>query len=356
MKILYGVVGEGMGHAIRSAVVVEHLASLGHQVEIVASARAVEYLKARCGHVRPIHGLHIVTRDQKVDEWGTLISNLRRGVAALPGQIAAYFRLISEFRPELVISDFESWSYVYAKVHGVPIISLDNQQFIHRCEHPDEIVGARRGAFRLARAGVKAKVPGCDRYIITSFAQAPVRKPRTTLVPPIVRPEITGATGITSAATGHLLVYQTIAGDHALEKALRDTGVEVRIYGLRGQLDADQREGSLLYRPFSPTGFVEDLATCSGVIASAGHTLMSECVALGKPMLAIPLEGQFEQYFNARYLEQLGYGHCSRRADPQSIADFVAARETLSAAFAGRRQRDNAQAFAQLSRDIAELS
>ena len=37
MKILYGVVGEGMGHAMRSRVVLEHLVAQGHEVEIMAS-------------------------------------------------------------------------------------------------------------------------------------------------------------------------------------------------------------------------------------------------------------------------------------------------------------------------------
>jgi len=31
MKILYGVVGEGMGHAMRSRVVLEHLVASGHE-------------------------------------------------------------------------------------------------------------------------------------------------------------------------------------------------------------------------------------------------------------------------------------------------------------------------------------
>ena len=35
---------------------------------------------------------------------------------------------------------------------------------------------------------------------------------------------------------------------------------------------------------------------------------MGEAVYLRKPMLAIPLQRQFEQILNARYLERQGYG------------------------------------------------
>ena len=47
MRILYGVVGEGMGHATRSRVLLEHLLTLGHTVRVVVSGRAHGFLTAR---------------------------------------------------------------------------------------------------------------------------------------------------------------------------------------------------------------------------------------------------------------------------------------------------------------------
>ncbi|HEY5951068.1 MAG TPA: glycosyltransferase family protein, partial [Kofleriaceae bacterium] len=48
MRILYGVVGEGMGHAMRSRVLLEHLVvAEQHDVQIIASGRAVDFLKKR---------------------------------------------------------------------------------------------------------------------------------------------------------------------------------------------------------------------------------------------------------------------------------------------------------------------
>ena len=43
MKILYGVVGEGMGHATRSKVVLSALAA-HHELQVVVSGRAYDYL------------------------------------------------------------------------------------------------------------------------------------------------------------------------------------------------------------------------------------------------------------------------------------------------------------------------
>ena len=66
MKILYGVVGEGMGHAVRSRVVLDHLVAEGHEIEIMASGRAVDFLHKHFEGVNRIHGLHMIYEENRV--------------------------------------------------------------------------------------------------------------------------------------------------------------------------------------------------------------------------------------------------------------------------------------------------
>ena len=73
MKILYGVVGEGMGHAMRSRVVLEHLTEAGHDVQTMASQRAVDYLRARFDEVHRIHGMHIIYEENRVRSGKTIL-------------------------------------------------------------------------------------------------------------------------------------------------------------------------------------------------------------------------------------------------------------------------------------------
>ena len=130
MRILYGVVGEGMGHAMRSRVVLEHLVAAGHEVEIMASGRAVDFLGKRFEGVNRIHGLHMILEENRVRRGKTLWSNVVGGALGLPGNIGAYFDLIGGFEPEAVISDFESWTYLYGKTHQLPVLSIDNMQIL----------------------------------------------------------------------------------------------------------------------------------------------------------------------------------------------------------------------------------
>jgi uncharacterized protein (TIGR00661 family) len=347
MRILYGVVGEGMGHATRSRVILEHLFAAGHDVEIMASGRAAEFLRKAFegrGAVHRIHGLHILYEDNRVRRGSTFWSNVLSGAAAVPAQIAAYFELISSFRAELVISDFESWTYYYGKSRGLPILSIDNLQIIHRCTLDPELVREQRSEYELTKAFVKSKLPFCAHYLITTFFPLPTRKERTTLFPPILRREILAA----EAKRGeHLLVYQTAEGYESLVDALRQLGMECRIYGLRRDLEQEVVEGDLRFRPFSEARFIEDLATARAVVAGGGFTLMSEAVYLHKPFLSVPVRHQFEQVLNAHYLDHLGYG---RRAesldDPALLRDFVAALPFHEEKVATYRQDGNRELLA----------
>src|SRR5205823_10760849 len=121
----------------------------------------------------------------------------------------------------------------------------------------------------------------------------------------------------------HLLVYQTYTTNKELPEILKASGLECRIYGLRRDLKEDVREGKLIYRPFSEQGFIDDLRTARGVVASGGFTLMGEAVYLHKPMLAEPVAKQFEQILNARYLEKEGYGLCAEDITDAKLPEFL---------------------------------
>ena len=346
MKILYGVVGEGMGHAMRSRVVLEHLVGAGHELNIMASSRAADFLGKRFAGVNRIHGLHMIYEENRVRRGATVWSNVLAGVTGIPKNIAAYFDLIRQFRPDVVISDFESWAYLFAKTHALPVISVDNMQIINRCTHAPEITAGHEPDFRIAKAFVKGKLPFCNHYLITTFFCPPIRKDRTSLHPPILRPEILAAK---PSHGDHVLVYQTAEGNEGISATLAATGVECRIYGMRRGITEDQVQGNLRYRPFSEDGFIQDLASCKAVIAGGGFTLMGEAVYLHKPMLAVPLQGQFEQVINARYLEREGYGRMVESlSDPSVVRDFLDAVPTCEARLASYSQDGNSSILAAL--------
>ena len=348
MKILYGVVGEGMGHATRSRVLLDHLVK-HHDVHIVVSGRARDYLSKHFENVHNIWGFTISYEGNSVKKWQTVLQNLKGAVTGWPQNVRTYFDLVEKFEPDVVVSDFETFSYLFARNHFLPVISVDNMQIINRCKHDPALIAGHEDAFEMTRSIVKSKLPGSFHYLVTTFFYPELRKDRTTLLPSILRPEIIAAK---SESGAHLLVYQTSTTNTALLEALKATGIECRIYGMRRDITGPVVEGNLVFKPFSESGFIDDLRTARAVVAGGGYTLMSEAVYLHKPMLSLPVGGQFEQVLNALYLEQLGYGQYARTLDAQVIGSFLQKVPDCEKALAGYHQDGNAKMIAALEEQL----
>ncbi len=350
MRILYGAVGEGLGHAMRSRVVAEHLIAQGHEVKMAASGQALPYFREHLPDVQEIWGLSFVLEHGNVKAWKTLSANVRGAARGVPEDWRRGVALAREFAPELVLTDFDGFTYLYAKRHRLPVISIDNIQMVDRCRHDKTILRGAHRDYLEARAFVGRKLPRADRYLITTFFRPPIRKQRTTLVPSILRPEILSARPETG---DHLVVYGRIS--ETATAALQASGVPCRVYGAREALSADEEDGNLLYRPFANEQFIDDLRTCRGVVASAGYSLMSEVVYLRKPMLALPLAGQFEQEMNARYLERLGYGTAATSLDEPALERFLDGVSGHAKALEGYEQDGNRETFETVGRVIDDV-
>ncbi len=342
MRILYGVVGEGMGHATRSRVVISHLLQAGHTVHVLVSGRAHDMLSKHFQGVHRVHGWHLVYDDNEVQKRRTAWSNLTELVHDAP-MLANAWRQLEDFRPEVVVSDFESWTYAYAQAHHIPVISVDNMQIINRCKHEDALLVDRMAEFLLAKGIVKTKLPGAYHYVVTTFFYPPVRKERTTLVPPILRPEVLAAHASRGDA---VVVYSSADGGDALPNLLKQfPNQRFLLYGIRRGLSEVQVDGNLAYQPFSETGFIDHLAAAKAVIAGGGFSLLSEAVYLHKPVLSVPLVGQFEQILNARYLQHLGWGLCRETVTKQDVAELLDRSSALAAAMDSYEQDGNRVLF-----------
>src|SRR5690242_20712195 len=85
MRILYGIVGEGMGHATRSRVVIEHLTAQGHSVIAVSSGQAARALSAALPAVEvlAIEGLHLAYSANELEIARSLASTAKTLPSAL---------------------------------------------------------------------------------------------------------------------------------------------------------------------------------------------------------------------------------------------------------------------------------
>ncbi len=312
-RILYGISGEGSGHATRSKEILRRLAK-NHEVKVLAYGKSYDFLKDSFD-VQKIYGLHLYYRDGGVDYLKTVQSNLRRLPEELGDTRHAVHALVRDFRPGLVISDFEPVSGLVAARHRLPLISLDNQHIFTNCDVKYPKRFAKEALVN--RLVIAAYLPHVSETLITCFYHPRINKKNTYLFPPILREKILAKRPSKGA---HALVYQTASGDDSIVRTLKASGLKFVFYGC----NKDLRDGNVVYRKFSEDGFIRDLASSRFVICNGGLSLICEALHLGKPVLSVPIAGQFEQIANAYYLDKLGYGKYCRSLTPAKIAAFAA--------------------------------
>jgi uncharacterized protein (TIGR00661 family) len=316
-KIIYAVAGEGFGHSSRSHLIGQRFIDAGHDVMFVGSKNSLLYLKQYFGpRVKEIFGLSFAYQNGRIDKSETLKRNLLNLPEGNKQNDELFRKSFEPFQPDLVISDFEPFSAWGAWRNGVPFISIDHEHVLTLCEleHPVKNWFSRITASVIT----ECHYVGAVAYIIVNFFRAPLTVDWAVLAPPIIRPVVSE---LTPAEGEHILVYATSGrGQEQLCQTLRKfASQKFYIYGFGKDLEYE----NCVFRKRSTEGFLADLAGARGVIASAGFSLISECMHLRKKMLLVPLANQYEQIINAQYVQKLGLGISSEKLDETAIAQLL---------------------------------
>jgi uncharacterized protein (TIGR00661 family) len=316
-RIVYGVSGDGYGHAVRAHSVGAGLLERGHEILFVGSHKSVGYLGRHFPQrVHESLGLRMTYREGRVAVLDTVLRNAVRLAGSLTASNRRLSRTLTAFRPEFVITDFEPFTALWARQSGVPYVSLDNQHLITHCDfdHPRRF---RRDLWS-AYLTIRMYYGGAKRYLISTFVNAPIRYQPATIINPVLRPRVYR---ITPSEGDYLLAYKGAGGDN---RTMRDElaaygRMPVRAYGF----DEVGRCGSTTFQPFCSGTFLEDLAGCAGVIATAGHSLVCEALFFEKPMLLVPIAAQYEQLLNAYHVERIGAGMTVAALTRSALDEFV---------------------------------
>ena len=345
VRILYGVAGEGMGHAVRTLPLLAHLASCGHEIVVVAGGRAAAYLRRHGSEVREVAYLPVEYRDGAVHDTLTALTNISRLPSYVRSlvQLSRFFR---EFRPDGVVTDFELFTSYVAAFRGVPLLSVGNHQSLTRAE-VDVPVSHLMDAWK-TRAVTRLMTPFASRFVVASLRKDVPVVPGTALVDPPLREDVLA---LRPGSGKHVLVYQTSSSDARLLDTLRRVDASFVVYGYPRQ----GKDRNLLFRRFNERRFFADLASARAVITNGGFSLTSEAVFLGKPLLVQPVRKQYEQVHNARDVARLGFGRFEPVLTPDIVSSFISDLGKYRAALSAYRHDRNVGILAELDRFTASL-
>jgi len=305
MNILYGVQATGNGHISRSREIITALKEAGHSVQVILSGRDPAQLWDM-----DIFKPYTVYKGMTLEcEQGKmLLFKTARKLA-----VRQLYRDVREYRAPLAFDvaliDFEPVTARIARRLRIPSIGIGHQY-----------------AFNYTVP--VAKRDPIARWILKNFAPADHAVGLHwhhfgyPILPPVVPSISSGA-----VQENKILVYLPFEEQNDVLRLLQPFTNHTFHYYTGVSQPSVERNVHL--RPFSRTGFLDDLKTCNGVICNAGFELASEALHIGKKLLVKPLAGQLEQTSNALALQVLKLGDAMNTLSSDAVELWLAREASL---------------------------
>ena len=301
MRIVYGVQSTGRGHLARFSALKPLFDADGHELLIIVSGHdePPSFFLDSVGSSRYERMAGFKMADDGVG--GISKSRTARAfVSNMPDLLSSLYqghKLISKFNPDLIVSDFDPITGSPMVAPAVFKVGIGNQAMT-RHSAIDQLTGLRFERFNTNLA-VKLCTSGVDVFLGCHFYPYDEN-----CLPPILRLDI-GKVPATN--DGHILVYHSFQGRlGSIESyANNHRQLEIIVYGYESHRE-DMPDN---IRFETDTGrFLTDLATCDTYVGTAGFQTICEAFYLGKKIVVQPIDGHYEQKWNAAQLEELRMG------------------------------------------------
>ncbi len=312
-KILYGLCGEGLGHASRSRILINHLKK-NHDIKIVSGGKAFLYMSKEFDDVYEIESPHFVYKGNEVKLFLTIIRMVFRTFIRSPFSFLKVRRIIKEFKPDILITDAEPISFSASFFSSIKRVSIDNPQALLYRRY--KIKFGEYFAWFALFIVVKLSVFGADKYLIYDFSDEQIDNPKVMFLKPLIQE---GILKQKPTYGNHVFVYQTSISTEFITEVLKKIDETFIIYGF----NKDMVDENLIFKRFNEDDFYHDIASAKAVVANGGFTVLSEALYLKKPIFSLPIRHQFEQVINGQFIEKLGAGVHKMDFCKEDLEDFL---------------------------------
>lgn len=283
MKILYAVQSTGNGHVSRAQTLLPHLELYG-KVDILLSGSNCNL--AFDGPVRyRSQGLSFFYNNKGgINYWQML-----RGVN--PGQVWRDARSLPVTKYDLVINDFDFITSLACSIHKVPSVHFGHQASFQYAQTP-----------RPKNKSIYGELILRHYVAATHHVGLHFETYHPNIFTPIIKPAIIQST---PTRAGHITVYLPAYNDAFLESLLTSLP-ETKFEIFSKSTTTPHRKSNVQFLPINRSRFDESLIQSDGIICGAGFETPAEAIHLGKKILAVPIQGQYEQQCNAVALRLMG--------------------------------------------------
>ncbi len=329
-RILWGVCGIGLGHARRQFPVIQHFAQ-SSEICIFTYGTGLSFFRKQFQGLPNIQ-IHEVSvpywlgSPEGLDFAGSAQhpQNADLNFAANARAMDLAHRQIGQ--PHLVVSDYEPIAAQYAYAFQAPLVTLDQQsKYLGACL-PSKLAGT---GFADEVMRLRMFFPKAEKRLACSFfaleqnetAIEPVK-----IIPPILDQEICNLQ-LQPDSDPLILVYlseqmKDVRQIESLINSLSSSrGARYAVYLPQG-VTVGQKPDHVRFYKHGSALFLRHLASCHGIVATAGHSLLSEVMHLGIPVYALPLN-LYEQQMNAQIVRQGTFGQASTPLTSRKLDSFI---------------------------------
>ncbi len=331
LKVLYGICGLGNGHTYRQLPVVEHFAHIAEVIIFAHDNSYIVYLEKFKDNpsVKVVEvAIPFYVGDKNGINFSASAESPVNKKNIFQINCAALDRAHKELgKPDLVISDYESVSAQYAYAHDVPLVTIDQQSKYLCGEFPEEVGGF---TFKDEIERLHMFFPKVHTRIACSFFKVPQlpKKDTVQLFPPTLKKSVLSMKR--NPKNNSIVVYISSAREFGqTPEEIIALCTEQKIGEFHIFLGQETpkipkeglRKGINVYTHGDPR-FDEVIQECTGIISTAGHSLLSEAMYLGIPVYAIPVS-PYEQHMNAYVIDSNGFGISHPKIDKEKLSYFI---------------------------------
>lgn len=321
MKFVFLVQGEGRGHMTQALSFAELIQSQGHELAAVVvgkSERRVipDFFLQKIGtEVFPISSPNF--ESDGAEKRILLGKTIRKNLGKLPKfwkSLEKINEILEEAQPDFVVNFYEAlggWYHLFfqSKATWWAI----GHQYLEG--HPE---------FHFAKGRTLEKFLFCTHTRITALGAgerlALSFLPKENygnlqVVPPLLRKEVKQ---LSCSEENFYLAYMVNSGYATEVVDYANKHPEISIKAFWDKKEAREIEfplPNLSFHRVNDQTFLEAMAACKGLVCTAGFESVCEAMYLGKPVMMIPVAGQYEQACNALDAEASGAGMASDSFD-----------------------------------------
>jgi uncharacterized protein (TIGR00661 family) len=332
MRFVFLVQGEGRGHMTQAIALKQALCAQGHEVAVtlIGKSRRREIPKffstAMGGEVYGFHSpnFHTHSNAKGIAILPTLLGNVLKSRKYIRS-LRYVHRWMQKVEPDAIINFYDFLGGLYSLIYkpSCPFHVIGHQYLAYHPDFPFAPGLFPRLLFKLCNRITSFRA---NTFLALSYAPySSPERPNLKVLPPLLRKEVFD---LEPSNQGFLLVYLVNAGygEDIIQWHQSHPDVKLHCFWDKPEhKDVWSPHENLSFHPIDDRKFLKFLASCRAYICTAGFESVCEALYLGKPIMTIPVEGQYEQACNALDASQLGQVMSSSTYDIDRFLDFMAA-------------------------------